>query len=251
VRKKEAVTGASVTAFFVARRGQPIAVLTSLEAEVAETGHSRGRIHIVDDDQSFRTAMKRRLKEAGYDVAIYASAQHLLDHLPIGDEPSCLVLDVHMPGSDGPALQTRLGELGVALPIIFLTGHADTPTIVQTIKAGAHDFLTKPVQSDELLPAIEKALTHQRAWRDQQSALDGIRARLGTLTPRERQVFELVIRGNLNKQIGHTLGATERTIKAHRRMVMEKMQAQSLAELVSLAERVGVLSDKPRGQPTT
>jgi FixJ family two-component response regulator len=115
---------------------------------------------------------------------------------------------------------------------------------------GAHDFLTKPV-GDELLRAIEKALADQRAWRDQQSALDGIRARLATLTPRERQVFELVIRGNLNKQIGHTLGATERTIKAHRRMVMEKMQAQSLAELVSLAERVGVLSDKPRGQPTT
>ena len=210
-----------------------------------------GLIHLVDDDQSFRTAMERRLKQAGYDVATYASAQQLLDRLPTDNEPSCLVLDVQMPGLDGPALQKRLGELGSTLPIIFLTGNADTPTVVRTLKAGAHDFLNKPVQSDELLPAIENALAHQRAWRDQQSALDGIRARLATLTPRERQVFELVIRGNLNKQIGHTLGATERTIKAHRRMVMEKMQAQSLAELVSLAERVGVLSDQHRGQPTT
>ena len=210
-----------------------------------------GLIHLVDDDQSFRTAMERRLKQAGYDVATYASAQQLLDRLPTDNEPSCLVLDVQMPGLDGPALQKRLGELGSTLPIIFLTGNADTPTVVRTLKAGAHDFLTKPVQSDELLPAIENALAHQQAWRDQQSALDGIRARLATLTPRERQVFELVIRGNLNKQIGHTLGATERTIKAHRRMVMEKMQAQSLAELVSLAERVGVLSDQHRGQPTT
>jgi len=195
--------------------------------------------------------MERRLKQAGYNVATYASAQQLLDRLPSDNEPSCIILDVQMSGLDGPALQKRLSELGSSLPIIFLTGYADTPTIVRTLKAGAHDFLTKPVQGDELLRAIEKALAHQQTWRDQQSALDSIRARLATLTPRERQVFELVIRGNLNKQIGHTLGATERTIKAHRRMVMEKMQAQSLAELVSLAERVGVLSDQPRGQPTT
>jgi FixJ family two-component response regulator len=209
-----------------------------------------GLIHLVDDDQSFRTAMERRLKQAGYNVATYASAQQLLDRLPSDNEPSCIILDVQMSGLDGPALQKRLGELGLTLPIIFLTGHGDTPTIVRTLKSGAHDFLTKPV-GDELLRAIEKALADQRAWRDQQSALDGIRARLARLTPRERQVFELVIRGKLNKQIAHALGATERTIKAHRHMVMEKMQAQSLAELVSLAERIGVLNDHNRGQPTT
>jgi len=115
---------------------------------------------------------------------------------------------------------------------------------------GAHDFLTKPV-GDELLRAIEKVLAHQQTWRDQQSALDSIRARLATLTPRERQVFELVIRGKLNKQIGHTLGATERTIKAHRHMVMEKMQAQSLPELVSMAERIGILNDHNRDRPAS
>ncbi len=194
--------------------------------------------------------MERRLKQAGYDVAIHASAQHLLDHLPTGNEPSCLVLDVQMPGLDGPALQKRLSELGSTLPIIFLTGYADTPTVVRTLKAGAHDFLTKPVQSDELLRALEKALADQRAWRDQQRTLDSIRARLATLSPRERQVFELVIRGNLNKQIAYTLGTTARTIKAHRQNVMEKMQVQSLAELVSLAERVGVLNGPADIQPT-
>ena len=218
---------------------------------MVEPGHSRGRIHIVDDDQSLRTAMERRLKQAGYDVVTYASAQQLLDHLPTGNEPSCLVLDVQMPGLDGPALQKRLKELGSTLPIVFLTGYADTPTVVRTLKAGAHDFLNKPVQSDELLRALEKALADQRAWRDQQSALDGIRARLARLTPRERQVFELVIRGKLNKQIAHTLGATERTIKAHRHMVMEKMQVQSLAELVSQAERIDVLKGPTDDQPTT
>jgi FixJ family two-component response regulator len=213
---------------------------------VAEPEDSRGHIHIVDDDPSFATAMERRLKEAGYDVATYASAQQLLDRLPTGNEPGCLVLDVQMPGLDGPALQTRLRELGSTLPIIFLTGYADIPTVVRTLKAGAHDFLTKPVQSDELLRALEKALADQRAWRDQQIALDSIRARLATLSPRERQVFELVIRGKPSKQIAHTLGTAERTIKAYRHNMMEKMQVQGLAELVSLAERFGILNDHNR-----
>jgi FixJ family two-component response regulator len=191
---------------------------------VAEPEDSRGHIHIVDDDPSFATAMERRLKEAGYDVATYASAQQLLDRLPTGNEPGCLVLDVQMPGLDGPALQTRLRELGSTLPIIFLTGYADIPTVVRTLKAGAHDFLNKPVQSDELLRALEKALADQQASRDQQIALDSIRARLATLSPRERQVFELVIRGKPSKQIAYTLGTAERTIKAYRHNMMEKMQ---------------------------
>ena len=215
-----------------------------------EPGHSRGCIHVVDDDPSFAKAMERRLTRAGYDVAIHASAQDLLDHLPTGNEPCCLVLDVQMPGLDGPALQKRLRELGSILPIIFLSGHADTSTVVQTVKAGAQDFLTKPVQSHELLRALEKALADQQAWRDQQRALESIRARLAKLTPRERQVFELVVRGNFNKQIASTLGATERTIKAHRHKVMEKMQVRTLAELVSLAERVGVLNRPTDDEPT-
>ena len=205
-----------------------------------EPGHSRGLIHVVDDDPSFAKAMERRLTQAGYDVATYASAQQLLDTLPTGNEPSCLILDVQMPGLDGLALQKRLGELGARLPIIFLTGHADTPTIVRTIKAGAHDFLSKPVNSDDLLQAIERAFAQHQASRDLHDKLNDIRAHIATLTSRERQVFELITRGHINKQIAHTLGTTERTIKAHRHKVMVKMQVQSLAELVSLAERVGV-----------
>ena len=209
-----------------------------------EPEHSQGRVHIVDDDASLRVAMGRRLTQAGYTVTTYATAQHLLDNLPTGDEPGCIILDVRLPGLDGPALQQRLGELGSTMPIIFLTGYADTRIVVQTLKAGALDFLTKPVASDDLLHAVEKALRHHQALLDQRGTLDGIRARLATLTPRERQVFDLIIRGNTNKAIGRALDCTERTVKAHRQKVMEKMQVQTLAELVSLAERVGRSGDR-------
>lgn len=207
-----------------------------------ELGHSRGRVHVVDDDRSFATAIERRLKRAGYEVATYASAQQLLDLLPNGNEPSCIVLDVRIPGLSGPQLQERLSELGSTLPIIFLTGHADIPTTVRAIKAGAHDFLTKPVTSDDLLRAIEKAFAHHQISRDEQNKLDGVRARVATLTPRERQVFEFVVGGRTNKHAARALGCTERTIKAHRQRMMEKMQVRSVAELVSLAERIGVAS---------
>jgi FixJ family two-component response regulator len=148
---------------------------------------------------------------------------------------------VRIPGLSGPALQERLSELSSTLPIIFLTGYPDVPTTVRTIKAGAEDFLTKPVSSDELLRAIERAIAHHEVTRSLKSKLDMVRAHLGELTPREREVFELVIRGNTNKQAARALGGTERTIKAHRHRVMEKMHVRSLAELVSLAERVGIL----------
>ena len=201
-----------------------------------------GFVHIVDDDASFRTAMERRLKHAGYEVATYPSALHLLVNLPTESIPSCILLDVRIPGLDGPALQKRLGELGSTLPIIFLTGYPDIPATVQAIKAGADDFLTKPVASDDLFRAIEKAFAHHQTLRDLKDKLDSVRARLGRLTPREREVFELVIRGNTNKQVARALGCTERTVKAHRHRVMEKMQVRSLPELVSLAERIGVAS---------
>jgi FixJ family two-component response regulator len=207
-----------------------------------------GFVHVVDDDATFRTAIERRLKEAGYEVATYASAQHLLDRLPNESELGCILLDVRIPGLSGPELQGRLSELGSTLPIVFLTGHPDVPTTVRTIKAGAQDFLTKPVSSDELLQAIERAIAHHQVTRGLNSKLDMVRARIGTLTPRERQVFELVIRGQTNKQIGNALGTTERTIKAHRHRVMEKMEVRSLAELVSLSERVGVLGVSDNGQ---
>ena len=186
--------------------------------------------------------MERRLKQAGHEVATYPSALDLLVNLPIESVPSCILLDVRIPGLDGPGLQKRLAELGSTLPIIFLTGYHDIPATVQTIKAGANDFLTKPVASKDLFRAIEQAFAHHRTLRDLTDKLHCVRARVGRLTPREREVFELVIRGNLNKQVARALGCTERTIKAHRHSVMEKMQVQSLAELVSLAERIGVAS---------
>ena len=201
-----------------------------------------GCVHIVDDDASFRTAMERRLKHAGYEVATYASAQHLLDDLPSESVPSCLLLDVRIPELSGPELQERLSELGSTLPIIFLTGHPDIPATVRAIKAGADDFLTKPVSSDDLLQAIERAIAHHEVTRGLKSKLDVVRAHVAALTPRERQVFDLVVRGQANKQAARALGCTERTIKAHRHRVMEKMQVRTLPELVSLAERVGVVS---------
>jgi FixJ family two-component response regulator len=202
-------------------------------------------VHIVDDDASFRTAIERRLKKAGYTVATYPSAQQLLAHLPDDKEPGCILLDVRIPGLSGPELQGRLNELGSILPIVFLTGYADVQTTVRTIKAGAEDFLTKPVSSELLLGAIERALAHHETVRAQRSKLDVVRAQIATLTPRERQVFELVVRGKINKQIAHELGTTERTIKAHRQQVMEKTKIQSLAELVSIAEHLGILAQTP------
>lgn len=201
----------------------------------------QGHVHVVDDDASFRTAIERRLKLAGYQVATYPSAQQLLDCLPDDNEPGCILLDVQIPGLSGPELQGRLNELGLTLPIVFLTGHADTPTTVRTIKAGAEDFLTKPVESEQLLGAIGRAMARHATLRDERSRLEEMRALAAELTPRERQVFSLVVRGKLNKQIAHELGTTERTIKAHRHQVMEKMKVRSLAELVTLAERLGVL----------
>lgn len=206
-----------------------------------------GVVHVVDDDASFRTAIERRLKKAGYEVATYPSAQQLLDRLPDECSPSCILLDVRIPGLSGPELQGRLGKLGSTLPIVFLTGYADVPTTVLAIKAGADDVLTKPVSSDQLLRTIQRAMAHHVAMRDTKSKLDIVRAHIASLTPRERQVFELVVRGKTNKHVAHELGATERTIKAHRHRVMEKMQVQSLAELVSLAERVGILAASSSG----
>ncbi|MET0720246.1 MAG: response regulator [Tardiphaga sp.] len=202
-----------------------------------------GLVHIVDDDASFRTAIERRLRKAGYEVATYPSAQHLLDCLPNESELACILLDVRIPGLSGPELQERLSELGSTVPIVFLTGYAEVQTTVRAIKAGAEDVLTKPVSSEELLGAIERALAHHQVTRNQKNKLDVVRAHVAKLTPREREVFELVIRGKTNKQVANMLGATERTIKAHRHRVMEKMQVQSLAELVSLAERAGILRD--------
>jgi len=201
-------------------------------------------VHVVDDDESFRTSTARLLRALGYEVMVYESAQALLGQLPDDGGANCVLLDVQIPGVSGPELQSRLVELGSALPIVFITGHGDIPMTVQAIKAGAEDFLTKPVPKDKLIDAIERAVSRHRIVREQYLRLQSQRSLIAKFTPRERQVFERVVRGRINKQIAFELGATERTIKAHRQRVMEKAGVQTLAELVSLAERAGILTHK-------
>jgi FixJ family two-component response regulator len=201
-------------------------------------------VHVVDDDASFRTAIARLLRASGYQVALYDSGERLLENPP-GPAPGCILLDLRMSGLSGLELQDRLAELGRTLPIVFLTGHGDIPASVRAIKAGAEDFLAKPVSKEPLLAALGRALERDRQARknrDQQAAL---RALVATLTPRESEVFALVVRGKLNKQIAFELGTSERTIKAHRHGIMEKLRVQSLAELVLLAGRLGIVAAPP------
>ena len=211
----------------------------------------KGTVHVVDDDASFRTALERRLRTAGYIVATYPSAEQLLKDLSDFSGLGCIILDVRLPGLSGPELQERLRDRGSTLPILFLTGYPDIPTTVNTIKAGAEDFLVKPINSDQLIRAIERAIARHGTLQEQKTDDDLFRARFLTLTPRQRQVFQLVVQGKQNKQIANQLGATERTIKAHRHDVMEKMEARSLAELVIAAEHLGVLGAPaaPRSKP--
>jgi RNA polymerase sigma factor (sigma-70 family) len=197
-------------------------------------------IHIVDDDASFRTAVGELLSACGYRVALYESAKQLLQTPPSG-EPACILLDVQMAGLSGPQLQDRLAELGSRLPIVFVTGHGDIPTTVQTMKAGAEDFLTKPLLKERLLEVIELALIRYGEIREHDKRIAALRSLLSRLTPRERQVFELLVRGKPHKQIGYALGTSERTVKMHRHNVMQKFQVQSLAELAVFAERLGLL----------
>jgi FixJ family two-component response regulator len=206
-------------------------------------------IYIVDDDESFRTSTARLLRASGYTVEPCESGEQLLARLPKNARLSCILLDIRIPGLSGPELQARLTAMGSNLPIVFLTGYGDISTTVQVIKAGAEDMLTKPVAKERLIDAIERALARGRAAQEQLDKREALEQLVNHLTPRERQVFERVARGVLNKQIAHELGTTERTIKAHRRSVMEKVHAGSLAELVMIAERLGVLS-KPIGPDT-
>ena len=195
-------------------------------------------VYIVDDDVSFQTAIRRRLQLAGYDVEIYSSVEQLMDQQPDDSRLGCLLVDVKIPGLSGPGLQARLHEAGSTLPVVFVSAYSAIETVVQTVKAGAEDFLIKPVTSDVLLAAIERAIARHNASRKRRSELKVLCAQVARLTPRERQVFDLVIRGKINKQIAFALGPTERTIKMYRRNVMEKMNVHSLAELVVIAERL-------------
>ena len=198
-------------------------------------------VHVVDDDDSFRVAVGRMLRTCNFEVALYQSAEQLLGS-PLRSDRGCILLDVQMIGLDGLELQDRLVRLGNVLPIIFLTGHGDIPTSVRAIKAGAEDFLSKPVSAVTLRDAIHRALERYDAVRERHEQRDALVALVATLTPREREVFDLVVRGKLNKQIAHSLGTSERTVKAHRHNVMQKLQVHSVAEAVSIAERLGMLS---------
>jgi RNA polymerase sigma factor (sigma-70 family) len=198
-------------------------------------------IHIVDDEESARAAVGRVLRAAGYQVSVYESASRLLENLPT--ERGCILLDVQMPGLNGPQLQETLGKMGVALPIIFLTGRGDIPTSVHTIKAGAEDFLSKPASKNVLLDAIGRALKRYDETHERNVRLSEFRECFNALTPREREVFAIVVHGRLNKQIAHELGTSERTIKAHRHSIMQKFKVKSLAELVSIAEHLGKVAE--------
>ena len=196
-------------------------------------------VFVVDDDASIRAAIASLLRSAGLHVQSFDSAREFLasaaTHTP---RPACLVLDVHLPDTSGLELQRELADAGVRMPIVFITGHGDIPTTVRAMKAGAVEFLAKPFLDHELLGAIEEALVGAAAAQQEWTEGVALRARLAQLTKRERDVFELVVAGRLNKQIAGELGITEVTVKIHRARVMQKMQAGSLADLVRMAARL-------------
>src|SRR6266542_3118586 len=196
-------------------------------------------VFVVDDDAAIRKAVLRLLRSAGIAAAAFESpTEFLAQYDP--NTPGCLVLDLEMPGFNGLQLQTALAEKGSSLPIIFLTGHGDVSKSVQAMKGGAFDFLTKPVNAKNLLPAIRAAIERDAVARRVQANLSEIRARLDALTPREREVLEHIVAGKLNKQIASDLGISEATVKMHRARVMTKMKVQGVADLVRLAEVCGI-----------
>jgi len=200
-------------------------------------------IHVVDDDPALRTAIGDLLRACDYRIALHGSASDLLEQPP-GDEPACILLDVQMAGCSGPQLQDRLAAMGKMPPIIFLTGHGDIPTTVRTIKAGAEDFLTKPVSKARLLETIERALAHGEAAREQDSRAAALQSLMARLTTREYDVFALLARGKPHKQIAYALGISERTVKFHRRNVLQKFGVRSLADLAGAADRLGLLAEQ-------
>jgi FixJ family two-component response regulator len=201
-------------------------------------------VSIVDDDASVRRGLARLVRAAGYDVETFASAHEYLSR-PRPEDPCCLLLDVRMPGLSGLELQEALARTGRRVSIVFVSGHGDIPGSVKAMKSGAVDFLTKPVDDRELLGAIERAVARALQDRREQVVTRDVHDRIKNLTPREAQVFALVVTGRLNKQIAADLGISEKTVKVHRGRVMEKMRARSLAELVRLADQGGVIAVKP------
>src|SRR6202521_441505 len=196
-------------------------------------------VFVVDDDPSVRRAIKRLIESVGLQVEVFGSAQEFLQGWR-RDAPSCLVLDIRLPGISGLDFQPQLAEADIRIPIIFITSHGDVPMTVRAMKAGAVEFLTKPFRDQDLLDAVQLALERDRARRQQSAEIATLRERLELLTPRERQVLPLVISGLLNKQIAAEIGATEATVKVHRSQLLRKMGAHSLPDLVRMAQRLGI-----------
>jgi FixJ family two-component response regulator len=202
-------------------------------------------VFVVDDDASVRAAVEDLLRSVGLTVRTYGSTQEFLQS-KLPDAPGCLVLDVRMPGQSGLEFQRTLTTTGIHLPIIFISGHGDIPMSVRAIKSGAIEFLTKPLHEQELLDAIQGGIERDRARRESAKALTELQARFESLTAREREVLELVITGQLNKQIAAQLELSEATVKVHRSQIMHKMRARSLVDLVRMADMLGV--SKPKSQ---
>lgn len=194
-------------------------------------------VFVIDDDRMIRDGLQSLIKSVGLRVETFASAQDFLE-AKRPDAPACLVLDVRMPGISGLELQLKLRDGGVPIPIIFITGHGDIPMSVRAMKEGAHEFLTKPVRGQDLLDAVQKAIAADRALRQERIEANEVRGRFQSLTPREKEVLDLVVAGLLNKQIADQLGMSELTVKTHRAHVMEKTQAHSLAQLVRMSEKL-------------
>jgi len=199
-------------------------------------------VHVVDDDAPLRTSLLRLLRAAGFEARGYGSAGDFLLH-PLPDRPGCVLLDLQMPGPSGLELQQALERQGVPLPVVFLTGHGDVASSVRAMQAGAVDFLTKPVKRDTLFEALRRALERDARQRAARAEADALRQRIATLTAREREVFDAIASGMLNKQIADELEMAERTVKLHRARVMEKLSVASPAELGRLAERLRRLSE--------